>query len=252
VTIAYDAAGDGPALILLHSGVCDRRMWDPQWPALTEAGYRVVRCDFRGFGDTPAADQPYSDAGDVTDLMDTLGIESAALIGSSLGGRVAIELAARWPDRITAMVLLCAALPGHERSPELKAFGAREDELIDAGDIAGAVQLNVGSWLGPEASPQVREQVRQMQQHAFDVQLAAGEVGEIETETDLSAVRAPCLAISGGHDFPDFRQIAASLPSLFPGARHLELPWAGHLPSLERPAEVTALLLSFLAEQVND
>jgi len=85
-----------------------------------------------------------------------------------------------------------------------------------AGDIAGAVQLNVGSWLGPEASPRVREQVREMQQHAFDVQLAGGEVEEIETETDLSAVRAPCLAISGGHDFPDFRQIAAAVPGLSP------------------------------------
>ena len=251
MTIVYDEAGDGPVLMLLHSGVCDRRMWEPQWPALIEAGYHVVRCDFRGFGDTPAADQPYSDAGDVKDLMDALGIERAALIGSSYGGKVAIELAARWPDRITAMVLLCAPLPGHERSPELRAFGEREDELIDSGDIAGAVQLNVDSWLGPEASPQVREQVREMQQRAFDVQLAAGETGGIETEIDLSAVRALCLAISGAHDFPDFRQIAATVPSLFPGARHIELPWAGHLPSMERPAEVTPLLLTFLAEQVS-
>ncbi|MET9064505.1 alpha/beta fold hydrolase [Streptosporangium sandarakinum] len=48
MTLSYDMAGDGPALVLLHSGVCDRRMWDPQWPALLDAGYQVVRCDFRG------------------------------------------------------------------------------------------------------------------------------------------------------------------------------------------------------------
>jgi 3-oxoadipate enol-lactonase len=51
--VTYDVAGTGPALVLLHSTVCDRRMWDPQWPVLADAGYRVVRCDFRGYGETP-------------------------------------------------------------------------------------------------------------------------------------------------------------------------------------------------------
>jgi len=250
VTIAHDVAGDGPPVLLLHSAVCDRRMWDPQWPVLAEAGYQVVRGDFRGFGDTPAADRPYTDAGDVTDLMDALDIGQAALIASSYGGRVGVEIAARWPDRVTAMVLICAGLPGHEPSPELRAFGQREGELLEAGDVAAAVDLNVATWLGPQASPQTRKQVREMQQRAFDLQLAATEEFELPSaEVDLSAVRAPCLALSGAYDLPDFREIAASLPSLFPDARHVELPWAGHLPSLERPGEVTSLLAGFLAER---
>ena len=251
MTIAHDVAGNGPPLLLLHSAVCDRRIWDPQWPVLAEAGYKVVRGDFRGFGDTPAAGRPYTDAGDVRDLMDALGIDRAALIGSSYGGRVAVEIAARWPDRVTAMALICAGLPGHEPGPELRAFGQREEELLEAGDVAAAVDLNVATWLGPQASPATREKVREMQQRAFDLQLAAA--GEFElppAEVDLSAVRAPCLALSGAHDLPDFRAIAASLPGLLPAARHVELPWAGHLPSLERPGEVTPLLTGFLAELV--
>jgi 3-oxoadipate enol-lactonase len=237
-------------LVLLHSTVCDRRMWDPQWPVLAEAGYRVVRGDFRGFGDTPAADRPYTDAGDVRDLMDALDIAQAALIGSSYGGTVSVEIAARWPDRVRAMALICAGLPGHEPSPELRAFGAREGELLEAGDVTAAVDLNLATWLGPQASPQTREQVREMQRRAFDLQLAASEEFDLPSaEVDLSAVRAPCLALSGAHDLPDFREIAASLPDLFPAARHVELPWAGHLPSLERPAEVTPLLVGFLAER---
>jgi 3-oxoadipate enol-lactonase len=251
VTLAHDVAGDGPALVLLHSTVCDRRMWDPQWPALAAAGYRVVRCDFRGFGDTPAADLPYSDADDVRDLMDALGLGQAALIGASYGGKASVEIAARWPERVTALALICAGLPGHEPSLRLRAFGRREDELLDAGDVDAAVELNVATWLGPEASEQARQQVRRMQRHAFDVQLAAA--GDFElppAEVDLAAVRAPCLALSGARDLPDFREIAASLPGRFPAARHVELPWAGHLPSLERPAEVTTLLVSFLAEWV--
>ena len=130
MTLSHDVAGDGPVLVLLHSGVCDRRMWDPQWSALLNAGYRVVRCDFRGFGQSPVADRPYSDAEDVAELLGNLGIERAALVGSSYGGQVAMEVAARWPDTVTALVLLCSALPGHAPSgvlPILRRTGGGAD-----------------------------------------------------------------------------------------------------------------------------
>ncbi|RST08042.1 alpha/beta fold hydrolase [Streptomyces sp. WAC05374] len=247
MTISYDVAGDGPALVLLHSGVCDRRMWDPQWPDLLAAGHRVVRADFRGFGETPAPDGPHNDAEDVLHLMDALGIERAALVASSYGGRVALEVAARHPDRVSDLVLLCTALAGREPSAGLRAFAEREDALLEAGDVAGAVDLNVGTFLGPDADAPAREAVGRMQRHAFDVQLAVTErFPRITYDVDLSLVRARTLAVSGGRDLVDFRHIAAGLPDVLKDARHVELPWAGHLPSLERPAAVTELLLDFL------
>jgi 3-oxoadipate enol-lactonase len=228
-------------------------MWDPQWQALLDAGYRVLRCDFRGFGASPMPDGPYNNAEDVADLMKTLGIERATLIGSSYGGRIALETAARRPDMITALVLLCSGSPGHVPSDTLRAFGAREDALLEAGDIDGAVDLNVETFLGPEADDAVREQVRLMQRHTFDVQLAATEeFAQVPVEVDLSRITAPCLAVSGGKDLPDFREIALGLPERLPSARHHELPWAGHLPSLERPGAVTDLLKEFLRENVRD
>ncbi|MFE6775462.1 alpha/beta fold hydrolase [Streptomyces sp. NPDC057702] len=248
MTLSYDVAGDGPALVLLHSGVCDRRMWDAQWPALVDAGYRLVRCDLRGFGETPAADRSHSDAEDVRELLDTLDIGQAALVGSSYGGRIALEFAARWPERASALVLLCAGMPGHAASDALRAVGEREEALLAAGDVEGAVELMVETWLGPDADEGAREAVRRMQRRAFAVQLAAEEFEPISTEVDLANVRARCLALSGGHDLVDFRQIAAQLPGLVPNARHVELPWAGHFPSLERPAVVTDLLVDFLRE----
>jgi pimeloyl-ACP methyl ester carboxylesterase len=124
------------------------------------------------------------------------------------------------------------------------------EALIEAGDVAGAVELNVGLWLGPDAGEAVREAVRGMFRHALDVQLAAAaEVEPVEVEFDPAAVRAPCLALSGGHDLADFRQIAAQLAGLLADARHVELPWAGHLPSMERPDAVTDLLVGFLREK---
>ncbi len=249
--LSYDSAGTGPALVLLHSTVCDRRMWDPQWPVFTGAGYRAVRCDFGGFGQTPVPQGPHNDADDVMGLLGELGIGRVAVVGASYGGKVALEIAARWPQRVAALALVCAGMPGHEPTDVLRSFWQREGELIDAGDIAGAVELNVATWLGPDASEPAREQVRLMQRHAFDVQLAAPEEDEpIEVAVELSAITAPGLVVSGAKDLPDFRQIAARLAAVLPSARPVELPWAGHLPTLERPGESSALLTAFLRDTV--
>jgi pimeloyl-ACP methyl ester carboxylesterase len=178
-----------------------------------------------------------------------------AVAGASYGGKVALELAARWPQRVVALALLCAGMPGHEPTDVLRGFWQREGELLDAGDIAGAVELNVATWLGPEASESTRERVRLMQRHAFELELAAPpeepeEQEEQEEPVDLSSITAPSLVVSGSKDLPDFRLIAARLAALLPGARHVELPWAGHLPTLERPPELSAMLTAFLHDTV--
>ncbi|MGW7291612.1 alpha/beta fold hydrolase [Streptomyces xiamenensis] len=247
--LSHDVAGEGPAVLLLHSSVCDRRMWDPQWRVLIDAGFRLIRPDFRGHGDSAAPLGPHSDAEDVRDLLDELTVDRVAVVGSSFGGRVALEFASRWPERVGSLALLCAGAPGHRPSPSLAAFDDKEEQLIEADDIAGAVELNVSTWLGPDADGNTRAMVRLMQRRAFDVQLAAEEFDALPPPEPLRPARIgaiPVLAVSGAHDFADFREIAASLPHQLPNARHLELPWAGHLPSLERPAEVADLLAGFL------
>ncbi|WP_323372065.1 alpha/beta fold hydrolase [Streptomyces katsurahamanus] len=253
MTLAYDITGTGPTAVLLHSTVCDRRMWDPQRQALADSGLRVVRCDFRGYGETPAGDAPYRDADDVLDLLDALGVEQAALVGASYGGRAALALAARAPHRVSALALLCPALPGEEPSARLTEYDRRETELFEAEDFAGAAELNAEVWLGPEADATTRAAVAEMQLNAFRRQLAATEEHDGAEDIDISAlaaVHAPVLAVSGAHDMPDFRTPAARLPELLPRAVHRELPWAGHLPSLERPSEITGLLTEFLRSGV--
>lgn len=247
MTLAYDETGSGPAVLLLHSTAADRRMWDPQMRPLSAAGFRLVRPDFRGYGDTPMPDAPYNNAQDVADLLDTLGIERAAVVAASGGGKVALEFASRWPSRVSALALLNTALAGHEPSEALQAFGDQEDELLEAGDIDAATDLNVRTWLGPLADDAARAKLREMQRHAFEVQLAATEdVAPLRFETDPGAITARTLLISGAHDLPDFRLIAATLHEILRDAKLIELDWAGHLPSLERPDRINPLLIDFL------
>ncbi len=245
--LAHDIDGSGDTVVLLHSAVCDRRMWQPQWDVLRDAGHRVARLDFRGFGDTPAPTEPFDNAADVRDLLDAHGIGQATLVGSSFGGRVAVEVAARWPQRVSALALLCSALRYEPRTADVIAFGDREDELIEAGDLDAAVALNVDTFVGPAADDATRDLVARMQRRAFDLQVPVPDVEPARVDHDIAAITARTLVVAGGHDLDYFQTIAGHLAATIPGARHVMLDWAGHLPSLEDPARLNPLLLEFLA-----
>jgi 3-oxoadipate enol-lactonase len=247
MTLAHDVTGSGPAVVLLHSMVCDRRMWEPQVPALAAAGYGVVRCDLRGFGESPPPAGPYDDAADVLALIDALGPAPVALVASSGSGPVAAEIAARWPSRVSALALLCSALPGWPASPERQAFAEREDALLAAGDVAAATELNVRTFVGPAADDAARLLVRDMQRRIFEIQMSADEPPAIEVPWKWTDITARTLVVSGDLDLPDFAGIGDELARRVPGASRVRLEWAGHLPSLEDPGRFNPLLLDFLA-----
>ncbi|MBA3390029.1 MAG: alpha/beta fold hydrolase, partial [Rubrobacter sp.] len=83
-SIHYETLGDGDALFLVHAGIADRRMWDPQMETFSRQ-YRVIRHDMRGFGETPTIAGPYSHHEDLRGLLDHLGVERAAFVGCSMG-----------------------------------------------------------------------------------------------------------------------------------------------------------------------
>ncbi|MEO3854006.1 alpha/beta hydrolase [Acrocarpospora sp. B8E8] len=114
MSIWWEESGTGRPVVLLHSTSADAHMWDDVWEPLASA-FRVIRLDLRGYGKSPlVAEKSYSNAGDVAELLDSLGIDGAAVVGSSGGGRVALELATIRPDLVSDLVLI-AARPGSRR-----------------------------------------------------------------------------------------------------------------------------------------
>lgn len=209
----------------------------------------MLRLDRRGWGLSPLPTTPYSDAGDVVELLDELGIEQAALVGSSAGGLIAQQIASAWPDRVSRLVLLCADADDVEPTAAIRSFGEREDELLEAGAVEEAVELNVNTFLGPDATAEIRDLVREMQRNAFEVQLAAG--NDVPREPgpaiDLTRATMPAYVVNGSRDVDYFALAADALVRRLPDARRIVLPWAGHLPNLERPDELNMLLLDVLA-----
>jgi pimeloyl-ACP methyl ester carboxylesterase len=139
-------------------------------------------------------------------------------------------------------VLLCAPTDNVQPDDELRALWGEENALLETGDVDGATELTVRRWIGPEADDEARELLRVMQKRAYDVQLAAGDVDNEEWPVEPEKITAPVRLITGAHDFKFFTDSAEYLADRLPNAQRLHLPWAGHLPTLERPAEALALI----------
>ena len=259
--LAYDLSGDGFPVVLVHAGVGDRRLWDPQAGVFAEQ-YLVVRPDLRGFGESPLPGGPFSYVDDLNALLDHLGIDRAALVGNSFGGKVVIDFALAHPDRVAALVLVDSALSGHESWAASEAFDEEEDALLDAGRLDDAVELNLRTWVdgtgrdAAEVPEDLRRRVAEMQRRAFEIVVPAfeaspppGPVGWVEppAATRLGEIGAPALVVVGSYDVEEFRAISDRLAEEIPGARKAVLP-AAHLPALERPDEFNRLVLDFLRD----
>ncbi|HEY8844286.1 MAG TPA: alpha/beta fold hydrolase [Gaiellaceae bacterium] len=243
-------------MVLIHAGICDSRMWDPQWETFRPS-HRVLRYDMRGFGRSPVGPDSYSNAGDLIDLLEQQGVAKASLVGVSMGGRVALEVAIARPELVDALVLVGAGFPGHDWSAEMNAADEAEMAALKRGDLDAAVEVALRTWVdGPRRRPEdvdsdVRARVAEMQRRAYELQLPVWETAEEEPLVgDLSErvgeVDAPTLVLVGEEDVRDMHEIAGRLERELPNARRASIANTAHVPSMERPREFDQLVLPFL------
>jgi pimeloyl-ACP methyl ester carboxylesterase len=258
--IAYDRAGprgDVP-VVLIHAGVADRTMWEPQWAALTSR-HDAVRLDLRGFGEsTERPDGPLSPPDDVLAVLDAEGIGRCHLVGASYGAGVAVEVALQRPWAVASLVLIG---PGGSLIPvatdELRAFAGEENAALDTGDLDAAADANVRWWVDGPGQPTdripsaVRDLVARMQRRAFELTADWDDVEEAEPDPPalerLGEIDVPTLVLLGDLDLDAIRLAAERLARDVPGARLVVWEGVAHLPSLERPDELLELLEQHLS-----
>jgi 3-oxoadipate enol-lactonase len=242
-------------VLLLHAGIADNRMWSRQVEPLRDAGFEVLTPDLRGFGENTVPTEPYSNARDAESLLDG----PAAVIGASLGGRVALELAVLRPDLVQRLVLIAPGLPGWPWSDDTRAGWAAEEAAFEAGDLEAAAEATLRLWIdGPRRSPDdvdpgLRDLVRAMTIRSYELQQGTDDLEESPLDPPvnerLGEIACPTLVLVGEEDVEDMQGISAHVAASIPGARRETVAGAAHLPALERPDEVNRILLGFLGEE---
>jgi 3-oxoadipate enol-lactonase len=254
----YEVAGDGPPVVLLHEGIADSRMWEPQWEMFTSR-YRVLRYDMRGFGDSPAPSGSFSYGRDLVDLIESLELAPAALVGVSVGGTVALDVAVARPGLVSALVLVGSGLRGHEFSAESQAGWAEEEAAFERGDLDAAVETSLRMWVdGPQRSPEdvdpeLRRRVGEMQRSALEIEQSVEGEATLEVLAPdyperLGEISVPTLILVGELDRPEMHEIADRLEAGIPNTRRATIAGTAHVPSMERQEEFDELVLGFLAE----
>src|SRR5262245_60139291 len=106
---------DGSPILLVHSAIVNRRSWNPVVPHLTSAGYRVIRYDMRGFGDSTSEAVEFIAHQDLLAVLDFFGVRHAAVAGNSMGAHFAIDAALAAPDRFVALIWVAGGINGYDK-----------------------------------------------------------------------------------------------------------------------------------------
>jgi pimeloyl-ACP methyl ester carboxylesterase len=247
-SLAYEARGSGPTLVLLHAFPFDRRMWSEELARLSDVR-RVVAVDLRGFGESPLWGEPTVDelGDDVIGLLDALGVPMAAVCGLSMGGYVALSLAERHRGRLAALILADTRAPADSEV----ARAARESTMRQVRSDGPARFLDgvPERLLSRHASDDLRQRVRDLcVDRAATILAATRALAHRPDRTALLArIDCPTLVVCGGEDTtapaPEMRSLAAQIPD----AEYVELAGAGHLSNLEAPDRFDEAVARFLS-----
>ncbi len=249
VAVAHrvDGPEGAPVLLLANSLGTTWDMWGPQIPALT-ARFRVVRYDHRGHGASPCEPGPYRIedlAGDALGLLDRLGVERASVCGLSLGGMVAMWLAAHAPERVDRLVLCCT-------SPVLTPASqwAERAATVRADGVTGLLDALLGRWFTSRHdragdAALVTRMLAAVQPEGYAGCCEA--IASMDLSADLAAIRAETLVVAGAEDPVVPPAAAVGVHERIAGSGLAVIAGAAHLANLEQPDRFTRVVLDHLA-----
>jgi len=249
--IYYEVAGQGHPLVLIHGGQLDRRMWDEQFQFFASR-YKVIRYDVRGFGQSPAANKPFSQIEDLATVLKCAKADKAYVAGLSLGGRIAIDFTLAHPEMVDALIPVAPGLSGFNLPNDPNEIAILK--AAQAGDFQKATDLWLQSgYMAPAMKdPQIAPKLRQL---ALDN--AHQELDNFALNKDifnsaiehLPEIKVPTLIIVGSADVRGIHQITGLLRARIPHSQETVIQGAGHMINMERPQEFNSIVLEFLEKQ---
>lgn len=250
--LAYDdaGAGAGPGVVLIHGHPFDRSLWRPQVAALA-GDFRVVAPDLRGFGESPVTPHLVGlgeYAGDVVELLDRLGIGQAAIVGLSMGGLVAMELATAHRKRCWALGLVTTT--AEPVSPEERAVRRERADLVERDGMPVLIDYMHTGVYGPRCPPAVRERVDAMMARAPVEGAAAALRGRAERpdyRPRLQQLDLPAFVCTGSADPWSNARVTAEIVAHLQRPEVVVIDGAGHLPNLEAEDAFNTALRGFLS-----
>jgi pimeloyl-ACP methyl ester carboxylesterase len=265
--VCYRMAGDGPAVVLIHGITSSSAVWVQLMEDLVEAGYSVIAPDLFGHGASAKPKGDYSlgaYASGVRDLLGMLGYERVTVVGHSLGGGIALQLAYQFPEYVERMVLISSGGLGREVSPLLRAASLPGSELVmplivsGLGVRAGSKVGGFLNWLGFPPGPHLQEMgrgyaslVEADAQQAFVNTLRsvidAGGQKVSAMDRLYLAERMPTLIIWGDRDPIIPIEHGRVATAAIPGSKLVEISGSRHWPQLDQPRRVCRELTDFIA-----
>ena len=251
-TIDVATDGKGDAIVLLAGFPLTREIWDPQAAELAQH-MLTIRPDLRGMGKSSAPDGPYlmeTLAGDVAAVLDSLGVERAAIVGHSLGGYVAMAFCRMYSERVTRLALVCSRLAAD--TPEIAK--ARED-LADRAERDGRMNAIVDAYVPRLFAPLTLEAREPGVNRAREIAaqndprgaaaMLRGMAQRVESYDIAEELDMPVLVVAGASDQLIPVLEAEEIRRAFPNAALRVMGRSGHVPMLEEPAALSGVLLEF-------
>ena len=243
--------GTGPVTVFLHAGVTDRRSWNLVVRQLTQS-LTPVTYDRRGFGETPVSRAPFSHVDDLLVVLEAVADGPTWLVGSSMGGGLALDAALMAPELVAGLVLIAPAVSGDSRfelDPDTSRFEPLLDEAIEKRNLDEVNRLETWLWLDGPAQPEgrvgdpVRSLVMEMNEIILhnDADEEAGASG-LDAWDRIGEVRAPTTVACGDLDVPFFVKRSREIAERLPSGRFIEMKGVAHLPQMENPALVADLV----------
>lgn len=259
--LAAEVIGSGDPIVFLHARVADRRMWDHQ---MREFGNRhqSISYDRRGFGETVAGAEDHSAVDDLMSVLNSATNGSPAiLVASSQGGGVALDAALQYPSYVRALVLISSSVSG---APQID-HSAQVNDLIERlkraeanDEHEEALEIRTHLWLdGPfHHKARVMGEPRMLFEEMNATALSLPPIGR-NTDASiaygrLNDVSVPTLVLCGDLDLPGIQERSRYIAMNVPCATLHQISGTAHLPSLERPLEVTRVIANFLDRSVGE